>query len=69
MALYGPQGWEKKRIPLNLGSQFGNPWGQCSIISQYPEVNVLAFISNLRPNNKQKMRKFGPKIFWPRVLV
>jgi hypothetical protein len=23
---------KKKRIPTNLGSQFGNPWAQCSSI-------------------------------------
>jgi hypothetical protein len=62
MGLYRPQGWKKKRIPLNLGSQFGNPWGQCSIIYQYPEVNILAFISNLRPNNQPKMLKIGPRV-------
>jgi hypothetical protein len=71
--LYGlvlaPKLEKKKRIPLNLGSQFGNPWGQCSIIYQYPKVNVLAFISNLRPNIEPKLLKIDPKNFRPWVLV
>jgi len=31
----------------------------------YPDVNVLALISNLGPNNKPKMLKVDPKFFWP----
>jgi hypothetical protein len=30
-----------------------------------PDVNVLAFISNLGPNNKPKLLKVGPVCFWP----
>ncbi len=33
----------KRRIASNLGSQFCNPWGQCSSLYSYRDVNVLAF--------------------------
>ncbi len=35
----------------------------------YLETNVLAFISNLGPNNRPKMLKVGPKFFRPWLLV
>jgi hypothetical protein len=35
----------------------------------YPDVNVLAFMSNLVPNNKPKMLKVGPKFSWPGLRV
>jgi hypothetical protein len=55
MALYWPQGWEKKkRIPWNLGSHFVTLG-----------ANVPAFTSNLGPNNKLKLLKVGPKFFQP----
>jgi hypothetical protein len=46
----GPQGW-KKSIPLNLGSQFATL-----------EANVLAFISNLGPNNQPKNAQSWPQV-------
>jgi hypothetical protein len=42
----------KKRIPSNLGSQFG------TLVA-----NVVTFINNLGPNKKPKMLKVGPKFF------
>jgi len=63
MAMYWPQGWEKDTI--EFGRLICNPSGQCFSIHKYPELNVVAFISNLGPNNKQKMLKVGPKFFWP----
>jgi hypothetical protein len=48
----------RKRIPSNFGGQF-------AILG----VNVLAFISNLGPNNKPKMLRVGPKFFGPLFLV
>jgi len=44
----------KKRIPLNLGSQFA------ALVA-----NVVAFISNLGPDKKSKMLKLGSKFFQP----
>ncbi len=32
-------------------------------MERWSAINVLAFISNLRPNNKPKMLKVGPKFF------
>ncbi len=66
IGLYPPQGW--KRIPSNLGGQFAILGGKCCSI-RYPDINVLAFISNLRPNNKPKMLKVGPKFSLPGLLV
>jgi hypothetical protein len=43
-----------EKRPSNLGGQFATLG-----------TNVLAFISNLGPNNKPKMLKVGPKFFWP----
>jgi hypothetical protein len=45
-----------KRIPSNLGGQNLQPLG--------PDVNVVAFISNLGPICNPKMLKVGPKFFW-----
>jgi hypothetical protein len=42
----------EKRIPSNLGSQFGTLG-----------ANVPAFISNLGPNNNPKLLKVGLKLF------
>ncbi len=58
MALYWPQGWKKDTI--EFGRPMCNPWGQCSSIYYYHDINVLAFISNLGPNNKPKMLKVAP---------
>jgi hypothetical protein len=30
----------------------------------YPDANVLAFISNLGPNNKPKNAQSWPQVFW-----
>jgi hypothetical protein len=38
---------------------------QYSNIYSYHDNNVLAFISNLGPNNKPKMLKIGPNLFGP----
>jgi hypothetical protein len=39
---------------------------QCDTpLVKFSDVNVLAFISNLRPNNKPNMLKVGPKFFQP----
>jgi hypothetical protein len=43
----------KKGYPQNLGGQFATP-----------EVNVVAFISNLGPICNPKMLKVGSKFFW-----
>jgi hypothetical protein len=67
MALYWLQGWKKDTI--KFGRPIGNPWGQCLSIYSYPDVNVLAFISNLGPICNPKMLKVGPKIFRPWLLV
>jgi len=56
----------KKRIPWNLGNQFATLGANVpAFIYYYPDVNLLAFISNLGPNNKPKMLKVGPEFFWP----
>jgi hypothetical protein len=44
----------KKRIPLNLGSQFA------TLVA-----NVVTFISNLGPNKKSKMLKVDLEFFQP----
>ncbi len=38
----GPQGWKKKDT-IKFGKPICNPWGQCSNIYWYPDINVLAF--------------------------
>jgi len=50
-----------KKETMEFGKQICNPWAQCSCINEYPNSNVLAFISNLGPNKKPKMLKVGPK--------
>jgi hypothetical protein len=56
-------GWKagKRDKPSNWGSQFATPGGQCSSII---EINILAFISNLGPNNKPKMLRGGLSNFF-----
>jgi hypothetical protein len=60
MALY----WLKKDT-IKFGRSICNPWGQCSSIYYYPDINVLAFISNLGPICNPKMLKVDPKFFGP----
>jgi hypothetical protein len=60
MSLYWPQGW----IPSNLGGQFATLGANVpTFINILTLLNVLAFISNLGPNNKPKMLEVGPKFF------
>jgi hypothetical protein len=59
----------EKKNTIEFGKPICNPWDQCLSIYQYRIVNVLAFISKLRPNNKPKMLKVDPKVFQPRFLV
>jgi hypothetical protein len=47
--------WEANLHPLRPMSQH----------LLYLDINVLAFISNLGPNNRPKMLKIGPKFFRP----
>jgi hypothetical protein len=54
---------------LKTGYLQPSPWGQCSSIYQYPDVNVLAFISNFGPIKKPKMLKLGPESFQPLLPV
>jgi hypothetical protein len=67
MALYWPIGWKKDTI--KFGRPVCNPWGQSSSIFLNPEVNVLAFISNLRSICNPKMLKVGPRFFGPTPSV
>jgi hypothetical protein len=46
-----------------LGDQFATLGADVPALINYHDINVLAFISNLRPNNKPKMLKAGPKFF------
>jgi hypothetical protein len=64
MAVDWPQQGLKKDT-IQFGKPICNPWSQCSSIYLIPDVNVLAFISNLGPNNKPKMLKVGPKFVPP----
>jgi hypothetical protein len=56
----------KKGIPsLAFGSQFATLGANFPAFINILEVNVLAFISNLGPNNMPKMLKVGPQFCWP----
>jgi hypothetical protein len=55
----------KKKDIIKFVKPICNPWGQCSSIYLCPDINSLAFISNLGPNNKPKMLKVGPKFLQP----
>jgi hypothetical protein len=46
-----------------LGNQFVTLGANVLAFINIFEINVLAFISELGPNNKPKMLKVGPKIF------
>jgi hypothetical protein len=60
---------KKRRIPIEFGKPICNPWSQCSSIYYYPNINVVAFISNLGPHNKPKMLKVLAQVFYPSLLV
>jgi hypothetical protein len=60
--VFGPKA-ERKRIPWYLRSQFASLQGQFSNIYQYPDVNVLAFVSNLGAKQQAKNAQSWPQDF------
>jgi len=59
----------EKGIPSNLGNQFANLGASVSAFINIPTSKVIAFISNLGPNNKPQMLKVSPKFFRFWLLV
>jgi len=55
----------KKRMASNLGGQSATLGTNVSAFYKYPNIIVLAFISNSGPNNKPKMLKVGPSFIGP----
>jgi hypothetical protein len=55
----------EKKNTIEFGKPLCKPWGRPMFqhLSIYRIVNVLAFISKLRPNNKPKMLKVDPQGF------
>jgi len=54
-----------KNDTIKFGRPICNSWCQCSSIYYYPDINVLAFISNLRLICNQKSSKLAPSFFGP----
>jgi hypothetical protein len=52
----------EKRIPSNLGGQFGTLGAN---VPAFIDMLTLAFTTNLGPIYNPKMLKVDPKFFWP----